>query len=198
MKKEKEPLNLVKTDKAKILANNFIKESVITKEEFDSLYWQAKLIYEAINLPKLRQYSYLRLKNSIQDVYHDLIMDLDDEKDGIYKQIKISIDFLKVCIQKCQKVTNEYCIFECIEYIDEYQIYYYKTFLKTSYPNLEEFIPLSYKKWMYHEEKELLEEINNIDYTKSASSLTNNFNKANKNYIKCLSRNKKIHNNVDN
>lgn len=176
----------------KLLSQNFLTYQNINQTEINSLYWQIESINDAIDFKKLRKYSYLRLKNSKKDKYPNLIIDLDDEVDGIYKQIKISTDNLTIEIEQCKNLANGYYIFENIKFYNEYETYITRTLLKTKYPNNVEFIPLSKKEWLYNGKEKKIEMIDSIDYTKYNIEKIREIEKIEKHtktYIKCLKRN---------
>lgn len=180
----------------KILAKDFINNDTLTIEEFDSLYWQLRLIHQSIDYQILRKYSYLRLKNSTENVYHNLLMDITDDKDGIYKQVKISTEDMITSIEQCKNLSERYYISEKIEFWNEFEVYFSRTLLKTNYPQKKEFIPIAFKKWLYNPQDgiTLPEEIESENYTKTiqkkSESLIKNQEEQNKVYVKCLSKNK--------
>lgn len=136
--------------------NKMINEITLDKNEFNNLYWQVELLHQAIDFSKLRQYSYLRLKNSDKEEYHDLIMNLDDEKDGIYKKVIISPDQLSTSIQLYKSLDNEYLIFESIEFWYEEETYFSKILLKVNHTKNQEIRPLYKKEWLYDNTKKCL------------------------------------------
>jgi len=144
--------------------NKMINEITLDKNEFNNLYWQVELLHQAIDFSKLRQYSYLRLKNSDKEEYHDLIMNLDDEKDGIYKKVIISPDQLSTSIQLYKSLDNEYLIFESIEFWYEEETYFSKILLKVNHTKNQEIRPLYKKEWLYDNTKKMFKELLNIDY----------------------------------
>lgn len=181
----------------KIEAQVFISSSILTREEFDSLYWQVQLIHQSIDYSKLRQYCYLRLRNSQENKYHNLWMEIDDDKDGIYKQIQISPDDLNTYIEQCKDLNNGYCIYEKVVYWNECEIYFSRTLLKTNYPKNNEFIPLASKEWLYDGlNLTPFKEIKNENYTdfnlKYLQELEEVQKERKKHYIKCLSKNNKL------
>lgn len=180
----------------KILAKDFINNDTLTIEEFDSLYWQVRLIHQSIDYQILRKYSYLRLKNSTENIYHDLLMDITDDKDGIYKQVKISIEDMITSIEQCKNLSERYYISEKIEFWNDFEVYFYRTLLKTNYPQKKEFIPIAFKQWMYNQKNgiALPKEIESENYTeiipKESELLIKNQEEQKKVYVKCISRNK--------
>ena len=141
-----------------------INEITLDKNEFNNLYWQVELLHQAIDFSKLRQYSYLRLKNSDKEEYHDLIMNLDEEKDGIYKKVIISPDQLSTSIQLYKSLDNEYLIFESIEFWYEEETYFSKILLKVNHTKNQEITPIYKKEWLYDNTKKIFKELLNIDY----------------------------------
>ena len=176
----------------KLLSQNFLKNQNINEKEINDLYWQIEAINDAIDFRKLRKYSYLRLKNSKKDKYPNLTIDLDDEVDGIYKQIKISVENLTIEIEQCKNLANGYCIFENIKFYNEYETYITRTLLKTKFPNNVEFIPLAKKEWLYNGKEKKLEMMEFIDYTKYNIEKIREIEKIEKHtktYIKYLKKN---------
>lgn len=165
----------------------------LTKEEFDTLYWQVWLIHQSIDFSTLRKYAYLKLASSTNQKYPNLWMDLTDEKDGIYKQVKISIEDMTTSIEQCKNLNNGYFISERIEVWNTDEIYFYQTLLKTNFPKKKEFIELAQKAWLYNNEIPL-EKIKAENYTKINSTnkqVSEPYQKERKKqYIKCLSKNK--------
>lgn len=142
------------------------------REEFDLYYSQLKLIYESINFEKLRTFSYLRLKNSEKKLYHNFIMEIDDDKDKIYKIIIVDIENSNVSIEFLETINEEYSVFNKLVMNNEFDIIYSKKLVKLE-RNRTHFIPVFEKIWRYD-----LETINLIieeesDYTENNSNSTN-------------------------
>lgn len=177
------------------ITQDFLSQSTLSKEEFNALYWQVRLIHQAIDFPTLRMYSYQRLKNSTQDKYPDLIMELDDEKDGIYKQVRISPENMTISIELCKNLKDGYFIAECIEFWNDYESYFSRKLFKINYPKKEEVTSLAYKEWQYNGVEKTLEEMPSLDFTattlsKSDKEYLEATPSEQKHYIRCLSKNK--------
>lgn len=118
-------------------------------------------------------------------------MEINDDKDGIYKRVQISAEHMTTSIEQCKSLNNGYCVSEKIDIWNECEIYFSRTLLKTNYPNKEEFIPLAHKKWLY---TGTIKEIENENYTDlnlaDLQKLEGTQKDKKKQYIKCLSKNK--------
>ncbi len=176
------------------IAQEFLKNSVLSREEFAELFKQLQLIHQSIDFSTLREFSYLRLKNSKKDKCPNLTMELDDEKDGIYKQVTISIENQTTSIEQCKGFKDSYFIFECIEFWSEYQTYFSRKLLKTNSPKLDNVIALVYKEWVYNSVEQSLEEMPSLDFTGNISKEKKEYLGVSpdeqKHYLRCLSKNK--------
>ncbi len=189
---------LVIEEKDGLIAQEFLKYSILSREEFDELFKQLQLIHHSIDFSTLRKFSYLRLKNSKEDKYPNLTMELDDEKDGIYKQVTISIENMTTSLEQCQNLQDGYFISECIEIWNEYETYFSRKLLKTNPLKPKDVIAIVYKKWIYNSVEQTLEEIPALDFTGNISKVEKEYLEVSpteqKQYLKCLSKNRIIDN----
>lgn len=143
------------------------------REEFDLYYSQLRLIYESINFEKLRTFSYLRLKDSKKDIYHNFVMEFDDDKDEIYKIITIDIENSNVFIEFLETINEEYSVFNKIVINNKFDIIYSKKLVKLDNNNPVHFIPIFEKVWRYDLETINLRLDEENDYTENNSNLLN-------------------------
>ncbi len=181
-------------ERDRLIAQEFLYNSTISIEELAEPFNQFKLIHSAIDFPTLRKFSKLILKNSQEDKYPNLIMDLDDEKDGIYKQITISTELESTSIEQCRNFKDRYIIYERMEFWNEREMYFTRKLLKTDPSKQNNVIALVYKQWLYNSVEQTLKEAPSLDFTKNFPTKEKEYLEVSpaeqKHYLRCLSRNK--------
>ena len=162
---------------------NYFLDNSINYEEFSKLYL---LIQETLKIINFKE-SKTRLKS--------FNIEITDDEDQIYKEIKINLPFRQISISLCQNITEKYFISTNITNYDQEEIQIIKTLVKTNFPNGKSFRELAIKKWQYNGEEEFIDkfkEIDSIDYTENIPCYSiNEIKDSEKHYIKCLSKNKK-------
>ena len=165
----------------KISINNFLRQP-INREEFDELYILTLKLVELINL---------KISNT---TFNKLDLEILDDKDGIYKQIKINLKDKFISIELCEPIKNEYFISKKIKYLNKNNIEFTKRLVKTTYPKNDIFRELALKKWRYNGEGislKCFEELNSIDYIQELPIYSiSEYKEKVKHYTKCLSKNK--------
>jgi len=165
----------------KILATNFLKQQ-IEIEELEKLYTLILKILELINI------------NIITPKFSKVKLEIEDDEDCIYKQIKINLEVKCIDIGLCKQLKNKYFIATHITYHNENNIELTKILVKSLYPKDEKFMELALKKWQYSIENKSIKdykEIKNINYTKEIPIYSiNEYKEKQEHYIKCLSKNK--------
>lgn len=178
-------------ERDRLIAQEFSANSTISIEELAEQFNQFKLIHSAIEFPTLRKFFHLRRKNSQEDKSPNLTMDLDYEKDGIYKQITISTEIESTSIEQCRNFKDRYIIYERMEFWNESETYFTRKLLKTDQNNV---IALVYKQWLYNSVEQTLKEMPALDFTKNFPTKEKEYLEVSpaeqKHYLKCLSRNK--------
>ena len=165
----------------KILATNFLKHQ-IEIEELEKLYTLILKILELINI------------NIINPKFSKVNLEIEDDEDCIYKQIKINLEEKCIDIGLCKQLKNKYFIATNITYHNENNIELTKILVKSLYPKDEKFMELALKKWQYSIENKSIKDykkIKNINYTKEIPIYSiNEYKEKQEHYIKCLSKNK--------
>lgn len=172
----------------KILATNFLKQEM-EREELEKLYTLILKILELINI------------DIINPKFSKVNLEIEDDEDCIYKQIKINLEEKCINIGLCKQLKNKYFIATNITYYNENNIEITKILVKNSYPKDDKFMELALKKYKYSIENNIIKdykEIENINYTKEIPIYSiNEYKEKKEHYVKCLSKNKKSHNSVE-
>lgn len=162
---------------------NYFLDTPINYEEFFKLYL---LIQETLRVINFKE-SKTRLKN--------FNIEIPDDNDQIFKEVKIDIPTKNISISLCQNITEDYFISTNITYYNTQNIEITKKLVKTKFPNGKSFRELAIKKWQYNGEEEFMnqfKEIESIDYTENIPIYSiNEIKDSEKHYIKCLSKNRK-------
>lgn len=162
---------------------NYFLDTPINYEEISKLYLLIKETLKVINFEK----NQTRLKS--------FNIEITDDEDQIYKEIKINIPAKYISINLCRNVTEDYFISINITYCDNFDIEISKKLVKTNFPNGKSFRELAIKKWQCNIKGEIIDkfkEIESIDYTENIQCCSiDEIRESEKKYIKCLSKNKK-------
>lgn len=162
---------------------NYFLDTPINYEEISNLYLLIKEVLKVIDLKANKT----RVKN--------FDIEIIDDEDQIYKEIKVNLPFQQISISLCQNITENYFISTNITYYDQEEIQIIKTLVKTNFPNGKSFRDLAIKKWQCNIKGEIIDKFNefdSIDYTENIRCCSiNEIRDSEKKYIKCLSKNKK-------
>ena len=162
---------------------NYFLDKPINYEEFSKLYLLIKETLKVINFKE----SQTRLKS--------FNIEITEDEDQIYKEIKINIPAKYISINLCQNITEDYFISTNITYYDIQNIEITKKLVKTKFPNGKSFRELAIKKWDYNGQEQFMnqfKEIESTDYTENIPIYSiNEIRDSEKHYIKCLSKNRK-------
>lgn len=177
------------------MAQEFVECSSLSMEEMKKQYKLVQSIDQSIDFYNLRKLFYQRLKKVGEDKYPNLIMELNDEKDDIYKYVTISIENMTVSMEQCKELKKGYFIYERIEVWNEYETYFTRKLLKTNPLKQDDVIALVYKEWRYNDVEQSLEEMPALDFTTDMSNEEKEYLEITpseqKHYLRCLSKNKK-------
>lgn len=161
--------------------------SPIDKYEFDNLYIELMNVVNIVNLDRINKLS----------KYNKFYTEILDDEDKLYKKVTINLEEKTISIDLCQTIDQNYFIAKNITYYNESDIQFCKKLVKQ-----ENFIELAIKKWQYNGQGiniQCFKEIENVDYTKTIPCCSISELRDTKNHYKrCLTKNKKIHNNVEN
>lgn len=165
---------------------NLLLNSPIDKYEFENLYIELIEIVNLINLEKITKLS----------KYNKFYTEILDDKDNLYKKITINLKERTISIDLCQLINTNYFIAKNITYYNKNNIQFCKKLVKQ-----EHFIELALKKWKYNGQdvnNNCFKELEIIDYTKTIPCYSiYELRETENHYKRCLSKNKKIHNNVE-
>lgn len=168
------------TNQDKLLVTQFL-ELHIDREEFEILYTKLLNLVELINFEK--KYNFNNLK-----------LEIEDDNDNFYKQVKINLKDNIVCMELCEKIDNNYFISKKLTYYNDNYIEFTKILVKSEYSKSDKFTELTVKKQKYNGKGVSikyfteLESINYIEDIPIYSVYDYNMKKCT--YLKCLSKNK--------
>ena len=167
----------------KELIEYFLNE-LINIDEFDKIYSLVMDIMIIINF------------ENIDRKYANIIIEIANDDDKIYKKVIINPQNKSISINLCQNVNSKYFIAKNLTFYNEKDISFTKILVNKPYDYRNEYKELAIKRWKYNGEGIRLnnfEEITVEDYTKTIPiySMTE-LKLTQEHYTKCLSKNKNI------
>ena len=160
---------------------NFFLELPIDRKEFDKLFTLILEFNELFNFDKNYNFNKLNLE-------------ILDDKDDIYKQVRINLKDKTICIELCEILENKYFISKNITYHNENNIEFTKILAKSEYSKTDAFRELALKKWKYNGKDVSMKcftELEKINYIKDIPIYSKEKYETKQNHYKrCLSKNK--------
>ena len=134
--------------------------------------------------------------------FNELKTNIIDNKDGLYKDITINLEDETVTITFCQPLDGNYFISKKMRYNLIEEIEFTETLVAIETLIIRKELVSNYreiatKEWAFGIDY-VGKQISATNYTKDIPAYTiQELNKSNNHYSKCLTKNKKIHNNVE-